>query len=221
MRSSGPSPCSSRQLDTAFRQATWLEFAPFSTFRDQNAAIGPNWRLARLLRYLLCLMLDLAMSWSGRETDNNKVARLLPRPPSTTTQKRPKSATPLPDQHPLTNGAKAHFEAGRLSYEGDYLKPAKKVLIDLAVSKTGLDKALSFAMPLFVVRRQRSPCSYRPKGGAFLQSRSRRARSTWEKPQIQQFMVPLALYSGIYRHRGNRPDDYRNVGGSGGPLRQR
>jgi hypothetical protein len=47
-------------------------------------------------------------------------------------------------------GAKEHFEAGRLSYEADYLKPSKKLLVDLVISRTGLDKALSFANQLFL-----------------------------------------------------------------------
>jgi hypothetical protein len=53
-------------------------------------------------------------------------------------------------QHPLINGAKALFESGRLSYEGGYLKPAKKLLVDLAVTKPTLDKALSFANLFFL-----------------------------------------------------------------------
>lgn len=86
--------------------------------------------------------------WS-RDGQPIKVARLLPCPPSTSTQKRPRPSTSRPSQHPLINGAKAHFEAGRLSYEGDYLKPAKKLLVDLAVTKTSLDKALAVANHLF------------------------------------------------------------------------
>ncbi len=54
------------------------------------------------------------------------------------------------NQHSLTIGAKEHFESGRLSEEGGYLKPAKKLLIDLAVTKHTLDKSLSFANNLFV-----------------------------------------------------------------------
>jgi hypothetical protein len=52
-------------------------------------------------------------------------------------------------QHPLVAGAKPLFEAGRFAYWSKYLKPAKRRLIDLAVSKTGLDRALAFANALF------------------------------------------------------------------------
>lgn len=37
------------------------------------------------------------------------------------------------------------FEAGRLSWHGKYLKPAKILLVDLAVIQSGLDKAIAFA----------------------------------------------------------------------------
>ena len=37
-----------------------------------------------------------------------------------------------------------------MSYDVGYLKPAKKILVDLAVTKTGLDKALAFANQLFL-----------------------------------------------------------------------
>ncbi len=73
----------------------------------------------------------------------------MPKPP-TRVKRTPSIPTLRLDQHPLINGAKALFESGRLSYEGGYLKPAKKLLVDLAVTKTGLDKALSFANQLFL-----------------------------------------------------------------------
>jgi len=88
--------------------------------------------------------------WS-RDGQHIKVAKLLPCPPSTFFQRRHKPPASRPSQHTLVNGAKAHFEAGRLSHEGDYLKPAKKLLIDLTVSKTSLDKALTFANHLFLL----------------------------------------------------------------------
>ncbi|GGI19154.1 hypothetical protein [Oxalicibacterium faecigallinarum] len=58
--------------------------------------------------------------------------------------------------HELIVGAKEHFESGRLSYQADYLKPAKRLLVDLAVTKPGLDKALSFANELFLELERRS-----------------------------------------------------------------
>lgn len=86
--------------------------------------------------------------WS-RDGDSVRVPRLLPKP-SARAKRKPATPALRLDQHPVLNGAKALFEAGRLSYEGNYLKPAKRLLIDLTVSKTGLDKALSFANQLFL-----------------------------------------------------------------------
>jgi hypothetical protein len=51
--------------------------------------------------------------------------------------------------HPLVGGAKTHFENSRRIDEGDYLKPYKKLLVDVTASATGLDKALAFANDLF------------------------------------------------------------------------
>jgi hypothetical protein len=78
------------------------------------------------------------------------VARPPPRPPDRQLKRKSKLTIPVPDEHPLLTRAKALFEGGRLSYEGDYLKPAKKLLVDLVVTKTGLDKALAFANQFFL-----------------------------------------------------------------------
>jgi hypothetical protein len=89
---------------------------------------------------------ELIWSWDG---SSEQVPRPLPKPPVHTRRKRTIPALRM-NQHPLINGAKALFESGRLSYGGEYLKPAKKLLVDLAVTKTGLDKALSFANQFFL-----------------------------------------------------------------------
>jgi hypothetical protein len=51
--------------------------------------------------------------------------------------------------HGLILGAKTHFESGRAVEEGKYLKPYKRLLVDVTAAKTGLDKALTFANDLF------------------------------------------------------------------------
>jgi len=81
------------------------------------------------------------LEWSRDGTPARR-ARPLPKPPDKIRHKPRKHRQPLPDRHPLTSDAKSHFEAGRLSYSAEYLKPAKRLLVDLAVTKTGLDKAL-------------------------------------------------------------------------------
>lgn len=94
------------------------------------------------------------LEWS-RDGTPPKRARPLPKPPEKKRRKRHKARTPLPDRHPLISDAKPLFEAGRLSYSAGYLKPAKRLLVDLAVTKTGLDKALSFANQLFLTLETR------------------------------------------------------------------
>jgi hypothetical protein len=51
--------------------------------------------------------------------------------------------------HGLIRDAKTHFEHGRPVDEGAYLKPHKKLLVDVTASKAGLDKALALANDLF------------------------------------------------------------------------
>ena len=51
--------------------------------------------------------------------------------------------------HPVLIGMKAHFEAGKTEREYCYLKPSKRLLIDLLATRAFLDKALLFANKLF------------------------------------------------------------------------
>jgi hypothetical protein len=90
-----------------------------------------------------------------RDGTQQRRARPLPKPPEEKRRKRRDPSAPRPNQHPLITGAKPLFEAGRLSYHTGYLKPAKKLLVDLAVTKTGLDRALLFANQLFLTLEDR------------------------------------------------------------------
>lgn len=51
--------------------------------------------------------------------------------------------------HPLIRGAKEHFDNSRPVDEGAFLRPYKKLLVDVTTSKASLDKALEFANELF------------------------------------------------------------------------
>lgn len=51
--------------------------------------------------------------------------------------------------HGLIRGARTHFENGRPVDDGAYLKPYKKLLVDVTASKACLDKALNLANDLF------------------------------------------------------------------------
>jgi len=93
------------------------------------------------------------LAWS-RDGSSAQVPRPLPKPPVSMKRMR-QPPSPRTNQHPLINGAKSLFESGRLSYEGGYLKPTKKLLVDLAVTKPTLDKALSFANQFFLALEER------------------------------------------------------------------
>ena len=54
-----------------------------------------------------------------------------------------------PARHQILVGAYQHFEAGRISREG-YLKPYKRNIIDMFVTKETLKRALDFASELFL-----------------------------------------------------------------------
>lgn len=51
--------------------------------------------------------------------------------------------------HALVRGARGHFESGRPVEEGAYLRPYKRLLLDLNASATCLGRALDFANALF------------------------------------------------------------------------
>lgn len=89
----------------------------------------------------------IALAWT-RAGDPRVIARALPTPPSEL------SATPVTarrahsKQHPLIDGAHEHFEGVRES-EGGYLRPTKRRLVDVFVTKGTLDRALKLANQLF------------------------------------------------------------------------
>ena len=84
-----------------------------------------------------------------------KRARSLPRPPDQRPRRKRTARRQLPDRHPLVSAAKPLFETGRLSWRTQYLKPTKRLLVDLAVTKTGLDKAIAFANGFFLALEAR------------------------------------------------------------------
>jgi hypothetical protein len=88
------------------------------------------------------------LSW-GRGADFSIIPRALPKPPQIVAEPPRRSTKKHSSQHPVVGGAKGLFLAGRVGNWSGYLKPAKKLLVDLAVSKTGLERALSFAEMLF------------------------------------------------------------------------
>jgi len=87
-------------------------------------------------------------SW-GRGSDLSDAPRTVPKAPRIESTPIRRSIRKHSGLHPLVWGARTLFEAGRTSYWSEYLKPSKKLLVDLTVAKTGLERALSFADALF------------------------------------------------------------------------
>jgi hypothetical protein len=60
----------------------------------------------------------------------------------------------LGSMHPVVRGARVHFEKVRSSNNG-YLRPFKKLLVDLYVSRDSLDRALELANQMFMAFEER------------------------------------------------------------------
>jgi len=68
--------------------------------------------------------------------------------PPLKSRNRPKKISARPSVHPIIRGAKDHFLHTRKSESG-YLRPFKRILVDMVVSQGELDKALKMASELF------------------------------------------------------------------------
>jgi len=89
--------------------------------------------------------------WTKGGGPYSRKRKTLPRPPSKRHKQKIKPSASKLRKHPLISGAKHHFEHQIYFHDVGYLKPTKKLLVDLVVSKPCLDKALSFANKLFLL----------------------------------------------------------------------
>lgn len=88
----------------------------------------------------------------GDQLQWSKEGEVITRPrPETPHRRKPEQKMRIArDQvHTLIRGARTHFEKGRDVEDGAYLKPFKKLLVDVTASATGLNKALEIANDLF------------------------------------------------------------------------
>jgi len=95
--------------------------------------------------------------WS-KNGQHEIMPRQLPKPPTRMKKHGSKLKEVRTEPHPLIRGVKELFEMGRLSYECGYLKPNKRLLVDLVATKTGLGNAITFANDMFW---QLEDCYYR------------------------------------------------------------
>ena len=94
---------------------------------------------------------ELAWSRDGKPV---RMPRPLPKPPERTKRPRIRPAASRPSLHPLLRGAREHFDAAREPDDG-YLRPSKKLLVDLVVSKSALASALETANELYLALEDR------------------------------------------------------------------
>lgn len=103
-----------------------------------------------------------------REKDHSNVIRPLPRPPTKRKKRKSKLNSAVTGPHPLIQGVKVLFETGRFKSENGYLRPDKRNLVDLIISKESLDKGLAFADELFInLERSGHRVLLEPKGEEF------------------------------------------------------
>lgn len=87
------------------------------------------------------------LEWSKEGTPVGRPAK-----PQAPTARQPKSRpvrVPREQTHAMLLGARLHFQNGRPVDEGAYLRPLKRLLVDVNASQAGLGKALDLANNLF------------------------------------------------------------------------
>lgn len=83
-----------------------------------------------------------------RSGSQSFTAKPTPAVAPTNPRKKPKRMKNRPSLHPLIRGAKEHFLHTRRS-DNKYLRPFKRILVDMIISEDGLDKSLDMANQLF------------------------------------------------------------------------
>jgi hypothetical protein len=93
------------------------------------------------------------LEWS-RDGEPRRVPRPLPQAPKKSSVKRRRPRTSRASTHCLLAGAREHFEVARETNDG-YLKPQKKLLVDLIVSKESLSRGLTMVNNLLLALEDR------------------------------------------------------------------
>ena len=136
------------------------------------------------------------LEWS-RDGTPPKRARPLPKSPEKKRRKRHKIRTPLPDRHPLTSDVKPLFEAGRLSYSADYLKPAKRLLVDLTARIPAIIRELEKAT-IEVARLERQRWAVQMEQWDRKEAERRAAKALKESKEERCCTQPRKTPAGIF-----------------------
>jgi hypothetical protein len=107
------------------------------------------------------------LEWS-RDGHAHRSPPALPQAPPQGRRRRRRN-TPCPDRHPLVAGAREHFDKVRPARYSDagYLRPFKRALVDVFVTRDALERALDTASELFLSLEDRGhrvalAAGYRP-----------------------------------------------------------
>jgi len=87
-------------------------------------------------------------AWSGNGAPL-QVSRSIPKERQKTSRRAAVAPAALPRRHPLLLGIEEHFKKVRESENG-YLRPTKRAMADLIVSRTGIAHAVDFANQLYL-----------------------------------------------------------------------
>lgn len=115
-----------------------------------------------------------------------RVAPRLPCLPEGKHRRRRAAKRELPKIHTLVSGVKELFVTGRQTDIG-YLKPSKPLLVDMVVTKSGLEKALALGNELFLALERRGhKVNINPRGTSYCRAEvDERTVSTKRPPYYQ------------------------------------
>jgi hypothetical protein len=106
------------------------------------------------------------LEWS-RNGEPRRIKRAVPQPASASPRIRSRPKSERPNRHLLLIHAAEHFRAAR-ELDSGYLRPSKRLIVDVFVSTATLDRALDLANELFLTFEDHShPVTYAPTDGAY------------------------------------------------------
>ncbi|VVO01300.1 hypothetical protein [Pseudomonas fluorescens] len=138
------------------------------------------------------------IAWS-RNGAPAKVSRSLPKAPQKTRRKVAGASAALPHRHPLLLSIEEHFKKVRESDNG-YLRPTKRSMADLIVSRSGIAHAVDFANQLYLALMKKGlsvalsdPATYMNRESV---DHREKASTRYIYPALWQPQRPTVVYIG-------------------------
>lgn len=137
--------------------------------------------------------------WS-RDGESRRVPHPLPQPPEKAPARRHRPHSKRPITHRLLVGAREHFDVARETDDG-YLKPQKKLLVDLIVSKESLIRGLTMVNDLLLALEDRGHrVVIAPHGESFTRAevdpRQKEDKTQYYYPSLWRPFRPTVVYIG-------------------------